>query len=110
MVAIATIATHDPQPAQTGLLRRKEGRARPSGSGPPFDGVLPGSGKADLGAGLLQLRLGGLGSLLRRVLQDRLRRGLDQVLGFLQAEAGDQLADDLDDLDLLLTGGLEDDV
>ena len=31
---------------------------------------------------------------------DRLGRALDEVLGFLQAEAGD-LADDLDDLDLV---------
>src|SRR5580765_1448119 len=59
-----------------------------------------------LGAGLLQLRLGGLGGLLRRLLQDRLRSGVDQVLGLLQAEAGHDLADGLDDLDLLLAGGL----
>jgi hypothetical protein len=34
--------------------------------------------------------------------------GLDEVLGFLQAQAGDG-ADGLDDLDLLLAGGLQDD-
>src|SRR5207342_250359 len=35
--------------------------------------------------------------------------GLDEVLGFLQAQAGDG-ADGLDDLDLLLAGGLQDDL
>src|SRR6478672_5224198 len=68
------------------------------------------SGQADLGAGLLQLGLRGLGGLLRHALQDRLRGGLDEVLGLLEAQARDELADDLDDLDLLLARGLEDDV
>src|SRR6478609_5698067 len=63
-----------------------------------------------LGAGLLELRPGGLGGLLRRLLQDRLRSGVDQVLGLLQAQTGDDLANGLDDLDLLLAGRLEDDV
>ena len=36
--------------------------------------------------------------------------GVDKVLGLLETQAGDDLADNLDDADLLLTGGLEDDV
>src|ERR1035438_4672526 len=63
----------------------------------------------DGGAGALQ---GGLG-LLRRFLvdplQDRLGGAVHQVLGLLEAEAG-QGPDLLDDLDLLLACGLEDDV
>src|ERR1700728_1543977 len=61
------------------------------------------------GAGAFQ---GGLG-LFRGVLVDLLQDGLggtvDQVLGLLQAEAG-QGAHLLDDLDLLVASGLEDDV
>jgi hypothetical protein len=48
------------------------------------------------------------GLVLRHAGLDRLRRAVDQVLGFLQAQAGD-LADHLDDLDLLAAGFLEDD-
>ncbi len=58
----------------------------------------------DLGAGLFELGLGSLGSVLVDLLEDRLRSTLDEVLGFLQAQAGDDLADDLDDLDLLVAG------
>src|SRR5262249_57289597 len=65
--------------------------------------------EGDLGALGLELGLGLLGVVLVGLLQDRLRRGLDQVLGLLQAQAG-QLAYDLDDLDLLATVALEDDV
>ncbi len=43
------------------------------------------------------------------LLQDRLGRAVDEVLGLLQAEAG-QRAHLLDDLDLLVAGRLEDDV
>src|SRR5690349_2677530 len=55
--------------------------------------------------GLLRLLRGVLGNLL----QDRLRGTLDQVLGLLEAEAGER-AHLLDDLDLLVAGRLEDDV
>src|SRR4029453_15906061 len=51
--------------------------------------------------------------LVRRVLgnllQDRLRGCLDQLFGLLEAETG-QAAYLLDDLDLLITCGLQDDV
>src|SRR6185369_14496217 len=64
----------------------------------------------DLGARVLQLLLGGLGGVLGDALEDRLRGRLHEVLGLLQAQAGHELAHDLDDLDLLLARGLEDDV
>ena len=70
----------------------------------------PLSGQADLGACLLQLLLGGFGGVLGDALEDRLRGRLHEVLGLLQAQAGHELAHDLDDLDLLLARGLEDDV
>src|SRR5687768_18094282 len=50
-----------------------------------------------------------LGVFLREPFLDHLRSGLDQVLGFLQTQPS-RRADDLDDLDLLLAAGLEDDV
>src|SRR5690242_21863834 len=65
--------------------------------------------EGDLGALTLELGLGGLGLLLVDTLEDRLGGGLDGVLGLLEAQAG-QLTHDLDDLDLLATVGLEDDV
>src|SRR5690349_23238370 len=63
----------------------------------------------DGGAGALEGGLGLVRSVLGDLLQDRLRRVVDQVLGLLEAERG-QGAHLLDDLDLLVTGGLEDDV
>ena len=54
----------------------------------------------DLGADLVELLLDRLGLVLGHAFLDRLGRALDEVLGFLQTEAGD-LADDLDDLDLV---------
>src|SRR3954463_652755 len=63
----------------------------------------------DGGAGALESGLGLLGSVLGDLLQDRLRRAVDQVLGLLEAQRG-QAAHLLDDLDLLVTGALEDDV
>lgn len=50
-----------------------------------------------------------LGGLLRDLLEDRLRGAVDEVLGLLEAQGG-ELAHDLDDLDLLVAGTLEDDV
>ena len=64
----------------------------------------------DGGAGGLELGLGLVGGLLGDLLQQRLGGAVDQVLGLLEAQAGDDLADNLDDADLLVTGGLEDDV
>src|SRR5688500_5506509 len=67
--------------------------------------LLDGDRRADLLEGLLGL----LGGVLGDLLQERLGRTVDQVLGLLQAEAGEG-AHLLDDLDLLVAGGLEDDV
>ena len=64
----------------------------------------------DGGAGGLELGLGLVGGLLGDLLQQRLRCAVDQILGLLEAQAGDDLADNLDDADLLVAGGLEDDV
>src|SRR5690606_15940217 len=60
------------------------------------------------GAGSLEILLDLLGVFLRQAVLDVLRRALDQVLGLLQAQAGDG-TDDLDDLDLLVADGLPDD-
>src|SRR6476619_3041163 len=61
------------------------------------------------GAGALEGCLGLVGGLLGHLLQDRLRGAVHQVLGLLETEAGER-AHLLDDLDLLVAGGLEDDV
>src|SRR4051812_47325762 len=63
----------------------------------------------DGGAGFFELGLGLLGVFLRRVLEHGLRRAVHQVLGLLEAEVGEG-AHLLDHLDLLVAGGLEDDV
>src|SRR6476469_5102925 len=63
----------------------------------------------DAGAGSLELLLGLVRGLLVDLLEDGLRGGLDQLLGLLEAQAGER-AHLLDDVDLLLAGGLEDDV
>src|SRR5699024_9584381 len=65
--------------------------------------------EGDGGASALQGLLGLVGGVLVDLLQDRLRRAVDQVLGLLQAQGG-QRTDLLDDLDLLVTSSLEDDV
>src|SRR3954447_23322667 len=72
---------------------------------PPGEESLDGDG----GAGALESGPGLLGGVLGDLLQDRLRRAVDQVLGLLEAERG-QAAHLLDDLDLLVAGALEDDV
>src|SRR5690606_25997760 len=64
---------------------------------------------ADGGASGLEGLLGLVCSGLVDLLQDRLRGTLDELLGLLQAEGG-QGAHLLDDVDLLVTSGLEDDV
>src|SRR5690606_36305714 len=59
-------------------------------------------------AGGFQVLLELLGVFLGHAFLDVLRGAFDQVLGFLQAQAGDG-ADGLDDPDLLLAGGLQHD-
>src|SRR6478672_8780524 len=54
----------------------------------------------DFGADVLELLLDRGGLVLRDAFLDRLGRALDEVLRFLQSEAGD-FADDLDDVDLV---------
>ena len=61
------------------------------------------------GALLFQLGLHLRGLVLRDAGLHGLRRAIDEILGFLQAKTR-QLAHDLDDLDLLGAGFLEDDV
>jgi hypothetical protein len=65
--------------------------------------------EGDGGSGALEGSFGLLRGVLGNLLQDRLRSGVNEVLGLLQAEAreGTHL---LDDLDLLLASSLEDDV
>src|SRR4030095_1574737 len=65
--------------------------------------------EADGGAGLLEGGLRLVGGLLVRALEHGLRSTVDDGLRLAEAERG-ELADDLDDLDLLVTGSLEDDV
>src|SRR5690606_3336501 len=62
----------------------------------------------DLGAGFLELLLDVLRLGLADAGLDLLGRAVDEILGVLQAEAGD-LADDLDDADLVGATALEDD-
>src|SRR5438876_968368 len=54
----------------------------------------------DLGADVLELLLDCRGLFLGDAFLDRLGRSLDEVLGFLETQGGD-LADDLDDVDLV---------
>src|SRR5262245_13007437 len=89
------------------------GREAIARRGRPRDRGLPrlraGLLEVDLRAGLGQLLLELLGVLLREAGLDRLRGAVDEVLRLLEAQARGRL-DDLDDLDLLLAGALEDDV
>src|SRR6478609_9636268 len=76
-------------------------------------GASPGASDASLdgdgGAGGLEGLLGLVRGLLGGVLEDRLGGGLDEVLRLLQTEGGEG-AHLLDDVDLLVAGGLEDDL
>src|SRR3954468_20019610 len=65
--------------------------------------------EGDGGASLFELSLRLLGGLLVGALEDGARSTIDDSLGLTEAEAGES-AHLLDDLDLLVTGGLEDDV
>ena len=69
------------------------------------DHVREGDGRA----GLLEGGLRRVGGLLVRALEPGLGSTVDDGLGLAEAERG-ELADDLDDLDLLLASSLEDDV
>ena len=64
--------------------------------------------KLDDGSDFGELGLDGLGLFLGHAFLERLGGAVDEVLGFLEAEAGD-FADDLDDVDLLVADGLQDD-
>src|SRR6185312_9185103 len=63
----------------------------------------------DRSAGALEGSLRLLRGLLVDLLEDGLRRAVDQVLGLLETEAGER-AHLLDDLNLLVASGLKDDV
>ena len=62
----------------------------------------------DLGACVFELLLERFGISLGNAFLDRLRSAIDQILGFLQAQAGSG-TDDLDDLNLLVTGTSQND-
>src|SRR5262250_3171429 len=66
-------------------------------SHPPFGGLLL---DFDLGARFFELLLDGRGFVLAHAFLHGLRRAIDEVLGFLESEAGD-FADRLDDVDLV---------
>ena len=76
------------------------------GSSQRLDGALL---QLDGGAGPLELRLRLVGVLLGDLLEDRLRRAVDEVLGLLEAEARER-PHLLDHVDLLVARGGEDDV
>src|SRR2546423_11757935 len=85
--------------------RGKHSRGGPRSIGPPRP-VFHASRRAfllqlDGRALLFELLLELLGLVLLETLLDGLGGGLDQVLGFLEAQAG-RRTDDLDDLDLLV--------
>src|ERR1700756_3482606 len=81
------------------------GRHRSPAPRSRFELLLDRDGRADALEDSLRLLRG----LLVDLLQDTLRRTVHQVLGLLEAPAG-QRPHFLDDLDLLVASGLEDDV
>src|SRR6478609_11195848 len=88
----------------------RRGAAHPVGWTAPRRGTTSGSSlEGDGGAGGLEDLLGLVRGLLVDLLKDSLRGALDQLLGLLQTEGG-EAAHLLDDVDLLVTSGLEDDV
>src|SRR4051812_22808782 len=93
--------------AHFGLTLQKEGRrdGRPSRTADVGRRLLD----LDGAAGLLELRLELVGLFLLDALLDGLRGLVDKRLGLLEAKAGGR-ADDLDDLDLLVARGGQDDV
>src|SRR5690606_40914291 len=80
----------------------------PNGAG-LRDAVRRSSLDGDGGAGGLELLLGLVGLLLGDTLEDGLGGAVDEVLGLLEAERRER-THLLDDLDLLVADGLEDDV
>lgn len=67
-------------------------------------GKLSNSGELlelDGSASLFELSLSSLSVVLGSTLEDSLRSGLNELLSFLQAQAGDDLADSLNNADLL---------
>src|SRR3954447_19324195 len=101
-------ASAAPSAARRDGVETTEGR--PPGA-PPRAAVLSTASllELDAPAGLLELGLELLGLVALDALLDGLGRLVDEGLGLLEAEAG-RRADDLDDLDLLVAGGGEDDV
>src|SRR6476469_3603282 len=117
-VSVTPISTYFPDrvPATPDFAREEyaAGAAPPKENGPccvvhPALSAGRVSLDGDGGAGALEGSLGLLRGVLGDLLQDGLGRVVDQVLGLLEAERG-QAAHLLDDLDLLVAGGLEDDV
>src|SRR5699024_1257887 len=87
----------------------RRGEERPREAAQQVVGTRPGPLlEGDGGTGALEGLLGLVGGFLVDALQQSLRSVVDQVLGFLQAQDR-QTTDLLDDLDLLVTGGFEDD-
>src|ERR1700742_989498 len=82
--------------------------ANDPGTRPGLRSNNPGLLELNLGAGLLELGLDLVGLVLVDAFLDGLRSAFDQVLGFLEAKTGDG-ADFLDDLDLLVAGGSQND-
>src|SRR3954471_10281869 len=127
-VSVTRISRNFPgQPVMTRRLVTMWSRCRPDGvtgrahnrGRPPVRRTAPGEVRCpavraervsldgDGGAGALEGSLGLLRGVLGDLLQDRLRRVVDQVLGLLEAERG-KATHLLDDLDLLVAGSLED--
>src|SRR3954447_16195817 len=101
-------ASAAPSAARRDGVETTEGR--PPGA-PPRAAVLSMASllELDAPAGLLELGLELLGLVALDALLDGLGRLVDEGLGLLEAEAG-RRADDLDDLDLLVARGGQDDV
>src|SRR5699024_6268344 len=91
-------------------ITNKSGRPTTRWTAPTGFQHCPASLDADLCTRLLELGLGRVGSLLVDLLEQRLRRALDQLLGLLQPQARDDLTDHLDDLDLLVARAVVHDV
>src|SRR5699024_5353211 len=115
---VSHLVRNDFSVASRPLTRRRRAVLRGSGARPtlrergrrraapePGRRSLVGDGRA----GLLELRLDGVGILLLDALEDGLGGLVDERLGLLQTEGG-QAAHLLDDGDLRGAGGLEDDV
>src|SRR5690606_7695944 len=104
------------EPARRRLRTRASALPKPPGNRPEFSVLPPSFGGRKNAASLdldgracgLELSFDLLGLLLRHTLLDGLVASLDEVLCLLQAKIGDR-TDLLDDVDLLVTGRLQDD-